>query len=91
MAFGMSIPWKSICERSPVWLVNMLSHSVARIGRLPDCGMTWINIRRASSNYIARAVGESIFTEAGDLEALRRQVRNAVRGRFDEGKTPPNI
>ncbi len=28
--------------------------------------------------YIARALGESIFTEADDLELLREQVRDAV-------------
>ena len=38
--------------------------------------------------YTARALGESIFTEADDLEALRDQVREAVRCHFDEGKAP---
>ena len=38
--------------------------------------------------YTARALGESIFTEADDLEALRDQVREAVRCHFDDGKAP---
>ena len=34
--------------------------------------------------YVARALGASIFTEADDLEALREQVRDAVRCHFEE-------
>ena len=38
--------------------------------------------------YTARALGESIFTEADDLDGLREQVRDAVRCHFDEGQKP---
>jgi hypothetical protein len=38
--------------------------------------------------YTARALGQSIFTEADDLESLREQVRDAVRCHFDEGQAP---
>jgi hypothetical protein len=38
--------------------------------------------------YIARALGESIFSEADDLESLHEQVRDAVLCHFDEGKAP---
>ena len=38
--------------------------------------------------FTARALGESIFTEADDLNALRQQVRAAVRCHFDEGSVP---
>jgi len=38
--------------------------------------------------YTARALGESIFTEADDLEGLERNVRDAVRCHFDEGERP---
>ena len=41
--------------------------------------------------FIARALGESIFTEAESLEELRQQVREAVRCHFDEGKAPKVI
>lgn len=36
----------------------------------------------------ARALGESIFTEADDLEELREQVRDAVRCHFNEADRP---
>ena len=41
--------------------------------------------------YTARALGESIFTEADDLNALRTQVRDAVRCHFEEGHGPKVI
>ncbi|HBZ29028.1 MAG TPA: 2-oxoisovalerate dehydrogenase [Nitrosomonas nitrosa] len=41
--------------------------------------------------YIARALGESIFTEADDMDELHRQVRDAVHCHFDEGEMPAII
>lgn len=41
--------------------------------------------------YIARALGESIFTEADDLPSLHEMVRDAVRCHFEEGKEPKII
>jgi len=38
--------------------------------------------------HTAHALGESIFTEADDLPALREQVKDAVRCHFDDGKGP---
>ena len=38
--------------------------------------------------YTAKALGESIVTEAEHLESLRERVRDAVRCHFDEGMTP---
>lgn len=38
--------------------------------------------------YTARALGESIFTEADDLETLRNEIRDAVRCHFEEGAQP---
>ena len=38
--------------------------------------------------YTARALGESIFTEADDVATLEENVRDAVRCHFDEGATP---
>ena len=38
--------------------------------------------------YIARAVGESIVTEADDLASLRGMVRDAVVCHFDEDERP---
>ena len=37
---------------------------------------------------IPRALGESIFTEADDLDGLREMIRDAVRCHFDEGQGP---
>jgi hypothetical protein len=41
--------------------------------------------------YAAKALGESIFTEADTLEELHANVRDAVRCHFDEGKAPKLI
>jgi hypothetical protein len=38
--------------------------------------------------YTARALGESIFTEADDIASLHEQVRDAVRCHFEEGTVP---
>jgi hypothetical protein len=42
----------------------------------------------AEGGFTARALGESIFTEANDLDDLHAKVRDAVHCHFDEGKTP---
>ena len=41
--------------------------------------------------YTARAVGESIFTEADDIRQLHANVRDAVRCHFDDGQGPKII
>jgi hypothetical protein len=41
--------------------------------------------------FTARALGESIFSEAIDLPDLHGKVRDAVRCHFDEGKVPKII
>ena len=41
--------------------------------------------------YTAKALGESIFTEAESMEELRAQVRDAVSCHFDESKRPKMI
>lgn len=38
--------------------------------------------------YTAKAIGESIFTEADTLDELRSNVREAVECHFDEGAAP---
>ena len=45
----------------------------------------------AEGGYIARALGQSIFTEAETLDVLREQVSDAVRCHFEEGKGPKVI
>ena len=41
--------------------------------------------------YVARALGKDIFTEADDIEALHREVRDAVACHFDDGHAPKVI
>ncbi len=38
--------------------------------------------------YTARALGESIFTEADDLEVLRENIRDAVNCHFETDEKP---
>ena len=42
----------------------------------------------AEGGYIAKALGESIFTEGETLIELRQNIREAVLCHFDEGKAP---
>lgn len=41
--------------------------------------------------YTARALGESIFTEADDLESLREMVKDAVHCHYDNVESRPKI
>ena len=41
--------------------------------------------------FAAKALGESIFTEADSLEELHVNVKDAVRCHFDEDKVPKMI
>lgn len=41
--------------------------------------------------FTARALGASIFTEAGTLALLHDAVRDAVRCHYDEGEAPKLI
>lgn len=42
----------------------------------------------AGGGYLARAVGQSIYTEADDIESLHQMIRDAVRCHFDQGRGP---
>jgi len=41
--------------------------------------------------FIARALGESIFTQADDMEGLRKAVRDAVHCHFPEEESRPKV
>jgi hypothetical protein len=41
--------------------------------------------------FIARALGEPIFTQADDVAELHARVRDAVQCHFDAGKAPKMI
>ncbi len=45
----------------------------------------------AEGGLTAKALGESIFTEAETLEELRTNVKEAVECHFDEGSMPRYI
>ncbi|MCK9461305.1 MAG: 2-oxoisovalerate dehydrogenase [Proteobacteria bacterium] len=45
----------------------------------------------AEGGFLARAVGESIVTEADSLGELRDQVRDAVRCHFEDAERPSAI
>lgn len=38
--------------------------------------------------YVARALGYSIFTESDTLDAIREEIKDAVRCHFDDGQRP---
>jgi predicted RNase H-like HicB family nuclease len=41
--------------------------------------------------FTARALGEAIFTQADDLDALRRNIRDAVECHFGDAADRPRI
>ncbi len=43
------------------------------------------------NGYIARAIGEAIFTEADSLDELRSNIREAVQCHFVEDDKKPKI
>lgn len=45
----------------------------------------------AEGGYTARALGESIYTEADTMERLHENIRDAVRCHFDEQSMPKMI
>ena len=45
----------------------------------------------AEGGLTARALGESIFTQAPDMATLHTHVREAVHTHFDEGAAPKMI
>lgn len=41
--------------------------------------------------YTARALGESIFTQADDMDTLKEMLRDAVRCHFPDEQTRPKL
>lgn len=54
-------------------------------------GILFIVEEAPEGGLIARALGESIFTEADDVKSLHQQVHDAVHCHFEEGKVPQKI
>lgn len=52
----------------------------------------YFEIREAEEGgYIARALGESIFTEADTYEEIKLKIKEAVTCHFEEGNIPKLI
>ena len=45
----------------------------------------------SDGGYVAQALGQSIITQADDLEALKLEVRDAVHCHFPDEKVRPKI
>ena len=45
----------------------------------------------AEGGYIARALGESIFTEADTIDAIKKEIADAVQCHFEDDKKPKII
>ena len=50
--------------------------------------ITFVVNEAPEGGYTARALGQSIFTDADDLRTLYDNVREAVLCHFDDGKAP---
>ena len=65
-------------------LITALSgHVVASINEI-----LFLVEQAPEGGYTARALGESIYTEADDIDSLHNQVRDAVRCHFEDGQAP---
>ena len=53
--------------------------------------ITFVVEQAGDAGFLARSVGDSIFTEAETFEQLREAVREAVDCHFDEEKRPQVI
>jgi hypothetical protein len=65
--------------------------SLSRKKEFPMNEIFFLVEEASEGGYAAKALGESIFTEADSLEELHANVRDAVRCHFDEGKAPKMI
>jgi hypothetical protein len=50
--------------------------------------LVFLGAEDPEGGYIARAVGQAIFTEADNLVALDEMVRDAILCHFEDGKAP---
>ena len=52
------------------------------------CELIFVVEEAPEGGFLARALGESIFTEADTIAELPGKVRDAMRCHFEEGKAP---
>jgi hypothetical protein len=58
---------------------------------MPMTELIFVVEEAPEGGFIARALGQSIFTEADTLAELTEKLRDAVRCHFEEGKVPKLI
>jgi hypothetical protein len=59
--------------------------------KMMDTELIFVVEEAPEGGYVAKALGESIFSEADDMDTLKTNVREAVLCHFDEGKVPSII
>ena len=71
----------------------LIHHTEAGVSNMPSRleEIIFIVAEEPEGGYSARALSESIITQAEDLEALKVAVRDAVLCHFDEGRAPRMI
>lgn len=82
----LGIVWEHIID---IWF-NAINLATQVVGK----GMTEIVFLvedDPNGGYAAKALGESIFTQADDIETLRDMVRDAVRCHFLDEQNRPKI
>lgn len=57
-------------------------------GELMDKEIIFLVEEAPEGGYVARALGYSIFTEGDTLDAIREEIKDAVRCHFDEKQIP---
>jgi hypothetical protein len=72
-------------------IADIIANVKGRLARTKMNELIFLVEEAAEGGYTARALGHSIFTEADSMEALRNQVRDAVKCHFDEGQAPKVI
>ncbi len=50
--------------------------------------LTFLVAENPEGGYTARALGQSIFTEADTLDQLRANIREVMECHYDEGQAP---
>ena len=75
-------------HRDGCYPVNTMNSPAGHLGLLE---VIFLVEEAPEGGFTARALGESIFTEAEDLADLHAKVRDAVRCHFDEGGLPKII
>ncbi|MDR3683458.1 MAG: hypothetical protein P4L11_06995 [Geothrix sp.] len=74
----------------PMVEIALISHTGFEVSTMPDRveEIIFVVTEEPEGGFSARALGESIVTQAEDMEALKAAVRDAVICHFDEGLAP---